>query len=184
MKIIFLIGMPCSGKSTLGYALQQAAEVTYIDLDEAIEQRVGMSIAEIFAVRGEAAFREIESAELKRLSQSGLHEDVVIGCGGGTPCFGDNMDYMLATGRVVWLQAAESRLLQRLIEGKAKRPAIANMDVEGIADYIAETRSRRLCHYSRAHDTFDSTYLENVEEISSTVEKFINRYALTRRHKA
>lgn len=176
--------MPCSGKSTLGYALQQAAEVTYIDLDEAIEQRAGMSVAEIFAGRGEAAFREMESAALKRLCHSGLREDVVIGCGGGTPCFGDNMDYMLATGRVVWLQADESRLLQRLIDGKAKRPAIADMDADVIADYIAETRRQRQCHYSRAHDTFDSTYLENAEEIASTVEIFINRYALTRRHKA
>lgn len=176
--------MPCSGKSTLGYALQQAAEVTYIDLDEAIERRVGMSVAEIFATRGESAFREMEGAELKRLCHSGLHKDIVIGCGGGTPCFGDNMDYMLATGRVVWLQADESRLLQRLIDGKAKRPAIADMDADGIADYIAETRNRRLSHYSRAHDTFESTYLENAEEITSTVEIFINRYALTRRHKA
>lgn len=176
--------MPCSGKSTLGYALQQAAEVTYIDLDEAIEQRVGMSVAEIFATRGESAFREMEGAELKRLCHSGLHKDIVIGCGGGTPCFGDNMDYMLATGRVVWLQADESRLLQRLIDGKAKRPAIADMDADAIAAYVAATREQRLSHYNRAHDIFDSTYLETVEEIASTVDIFINRYALTRRHKA
>lgn len=176
--------MPCAGKSTLGQALAQAAEVTYIDLDEAIEQRAGMSVAEIFAGRGEAAFREMESDELRRLCHSDTAGDIVIGCGGGTPCFGDNMDYMLATGRVVWLQADNSRLLQRLIDGKAKRPAIADMDADAIADYIAETRNRRLSHYSRAHDTFDSTYLENAEEITSTVEIFINRYALTRRHKA
>lgn len=176
--------MPCAGKSTLGQALAQAAEVTYIDLDEAIERRVGKSVVDIFAHNGEAAFRELESDELRRLCHSDTAGDIVIGCGGGTPCFGDNMDYMLATGRVVWLQADESRLLQRLIDGKAKRPAIADMDADGIADYIAETRNRRLSHYSRAHDTFDSTYLENAEEITSTVEIFINRYALTRRHKA
>lgn len=176
--------MPCAGKSTLGQALAQAAEVTYIDLDEAIERRVGESVVDIFAHNGEAAFRELESDELRRLCHSDTAGDIVIGCGGGTPCFGDNMDYMLATGRVVWLQADDSRLLQRLIDGKAKRPAIADMDADGIADYIAETRNRRLSHYSRAHDTFDSTYLENAEEITSTVEIFINRYALTRRHKA
>lgn len=176
--------MPCAGKSTLGQALAQAAEVTYIDLDEAIERRVGKSVVDIFAHNGEAAFRELESDELRRLCHSDTAGDIVIGCGGGTPCFGDNMDYMLATGRVVWLQADDSRLLQRLIDGKAKRPAIADMDADAIAAYVAATRERRLGHYNRAHDIFDSTYLETVEEIASTVDIFINRYALTRRHKA
>lgn len=176
--------MPCAGKSTLGQALAQAAEVTYIDLDEAIERRVGKSVVDIFAHNGEAAFRELESDELRRLCHSDTAGDIVIGCGGGTPCFGDNMDYMLATGRVVWLQADNSRLLQRLIDGKAKRPAIADMDADAIAAYVAATREQRLSHYNRAHDTFDSTYLETVEEIASTVDIFINRYALTRRHKA
>ena len=98
MRRIFLIGYMGSGKTTLGKAFAKAAGLEFIDLDWYIEERLHKTISKIFAEQGESGFREIER---KLLHEAGDFEDGLIACGGGTPCFFDNMDYMNQAGASV-----------------------------------------------------------------------------------
>ncbi len=160
-----------TGKSTLGRAL--AAYMPgreYVDLDDLTEATLGMTAAEAFATLGPDAFREAESAALRTVcGRRGL----IVACGGGTPCFGDNMDVMLAGGIVVRLSADPERLLRRLVEGGDKRPLVAGLSGEALRQRVEALQAEREPYYARAHRTFDATYLENATEIASTVRRFI-----------
>lgn len=177
---IFLIGLPGSGKSTLGRALQSAGVADFIDLDQAIEERVGMSVREIFDRQGEAAFRRLETDTLHSLvagSDTG-GRILVVACGGGTPCFGDNLDHMLATGRVVYLQARRDILIRRLLDAGDSRPLLRGRDADGVGRYVDDLTACRHPFYSRANATFDSSQLDTVEQIAATVERFKSFIAL------
>lgn len=150
----------------------------FIDLDEWIEGEAGLTVREIFASEGEAGFRTREREALLTLAlhASASQAPVVVACGGGTPCFGDNMAMMNRTGLTVLLTASRDRLMRRLREGKASRPLIASLsdaEIEAFADAQLEARSE---FYSRAHATFDSSRLENAEEIEATVNEFSKRF--------
>ena len=107
MQPVFLIGFMGAGKTTLGRALSGsnafpgAARLDYVDLDELIERHEGLSVREIFRTRGEAAFRSLES---RMLREAACRNDVIIGCGGGTPCHSGNMEWMNAHGVTVLLR--------------------------------------------------------------------------------
>ena len=90
---IFLLGFMGAGKTTLGRALSNELKLSFCDLDLYIEQRFRKSVSEIFAQKGEQTFREIEKAMLHEV---GEFEDIVISCGGSTPLFFDNMDYIVS----------------------------------------------------------------------------------------
>lgn len=165
MNPIFLIGMPGSGKSTLGRALAKKAELQFIDLDQYIQGRYFCSVSDIFAKWGEARFREIE---FNLLHEVGEMQDVVIACGGGTPCFFDNMDYMLSRGEVVYLMPSRERLHERLCRGRKRRPAIATLSDEEIYVYIDDTLASRGEVYMRAHHAIESSQLEDRDSIDAT----------------
>ena len=178
MKPLFLIGFMGCGKSTLGKALGRVTTLQFIDLDKHIEARFHANIRDIFATRGEETFRDIERRMLREV---GEFEDVVIACGGGTPCFHDNMDYMNSRGTTVWLDAGIDRTYTRLLAGRYKRPAIARLDDEGVMVFLQRSLRERHPFYSRAGSTFDSSRLDNRAEIDNTVEKFITAYSLSRK---
>jgi len=96
-----------SGKSHMAKKLAVIAHIEVMDLDQIIENEEGMSIREIFSQKGEEAFRQIESNALRqlvnRLSSLADNRIYVISCGGGTPCFHGNMDWMNEHGVTVWL---------------------------------------------------------------------------------
>ncbi|MCI8998219.1 MAG: shikimate kinase [Muribaculaceae bacterium] len=175
MKPIFLIGYMGCGKSTLGKGLAARCDIHFIDLDDYIEQSRGMAIKEIFASEGEAAFRELERKML--LEVSGM-ENAVVACGGGTPCFGDNMELMNARGITVLLRTSHARLLERLKRGRAKRPLIAGLDDDELDRFIAEQLERRMPHYSKAQEVFDSTLLEDENQIEQKCAAFISKFNL------
>ena len=91
MKPVFLIGYMGCGKTTLGEVLARQMGLLFIDLDEYIERKQGATIVEIFDKMGEKRFRELETAALCDVAAM---SDVIVGCGGGTPCHGDNMALM------------------------------------------------------------------------------------------
>lgn len=109
-----------SGKTTFGKALARATGLQHIDLDFFIEQRFHCKIKDIFAQKGEAEFRRIESNLLREI---GEFSDVIISCGGGTPCFGDNMDYMNSRGTTVCLKASDDVIATRILAAGDKRPS-------------------------------------------------------------
>ena len=91
MTRIILIGFMGAGKTTIGRQLALALGLQFYDLDWYIEMRYHKKVSDIFAEEGEEHFRDLERRMLHEVAE---FEDVVISCGGGTPCFGDNMQYM------------------------------------------------------------------------------------------
>ena len=173
MKPIFLIGFMGSGKSTLGFALSEATGLQFIDLDNYIECRYHANIRDIFAKEGEAAFREIERKMLAEVSE---FENVIIACGGGTPCFFDNIDLMNQAGLTIFLHTSHERLLKRLKLGRSRRPLIVAMTDSQLSDYITSALALRMPHYSKAQATFDADWLDSHTQIDTSVRTFIARF--------
>ena len=170
MKTTFLIGYMGSGKTTLGRAVASRTGISFIDLDDFIEKREGCTVKEIFARRGEDAFRAIEREALAEVSR---RPDTLVACGGGTPCFGDNMELLNRCGLTVYLDAPHASLLSRLKEGRAKRPLIASLSDEELDSFIISQMQWREPFYSRAALSFDSSRLESEAEIAESVDKFL-----------
>lgn len=173
MKPIFIIGYMACGKTTFGRALARQTGCRFIDLDFYIEQRFRKPIKEIFSERGEAEFRRIETAMLREI---GEFEDVVIACGGGTPCFNDNMDYMLGQGTTIFLEASPERIVERLQINNSRRPLMAGKSGEQLMADAMAGLLHRLPHYRRAHITFSGEHLENRREIDSSVAGFLRKH--------
>jgi len=169
---IFLIGFMCSGKTTLGQALAKRLSVPFYDLDDLVEAKAGMSISEIFATRGEQAFRALEAETIATLAKG---PDAIVACGGGTPCR-EEAWMAIGDGYTVWLKPENAdRLVKRLLDGRAKRPLIAEISsAEDMMRFAKATLQEREPHYSKADAVFDSSYLENEEEIAASIDKFID----------
>ncbi|MBO4753762.1 MAG: shikimate kinase [Bacteroidales bacterium] len=168
MKRIFLIGYMGAGKTTLGRPLSRAMNLEFIDLDNFIEARYHKTVKDIFAEVGEEGFRKIEHRSLEEVAD---YENVVIALGGGTPCFMGNMDIVNRAGISVYLKPTEEVLLRRLIQGKNKRPLLANKSDEEILNFIREQLAWREPYYLRANIVFESSHLENRKDIFNNAEK-------------
>lgn len=158
---IFLTGLMGSGKSYWGRQLAARFRVPFLDLDKGIEMAERSSIAEIFNTKGETYFREAERDTLQLLMQ---HPRFVMSCGGGTPCFYNNMAAMKAQGTVVWLNPPLPTLAQRLMPGRLKRPLIRSAETEeniiAILQQLLEKRKPFYemcdCIIDTAHPTFET----------------------------
>lgn len=157
-----------AGKTTIGKELAKDLGLPFYDLDWYIESRMRKKISEIFAERGEEGFRVIERNMLHEVAE---FEDVVISCGGGTPCFFDNMEYMNENSDVIYLKATPEVLYNHLQMGKSVRPLIANKSKEELLDFIKEQLAYREQFYLKANHILDVTLMESPEKISISVEK-------------
>ncbi len=120
---IYLMGMPGSGKSTLGKSISNELGISFYDLDQYIEIHAEKDITSIFTEDGEDGFRSIESNCLQRLSEQ--PQPKAIATGGGTPCFHNNMDYMNNHGVGIFLDVPLEVLVERLLEqGTGGRPLL------------------------------------------------------------
>ncbi len=171
MRPVFLIGYMGCGKSTMGRAVSRLTGIPFIDLDNYIEQRYHHTVNEIFAERGEEGFRDVERRMLQEVAD---FEDVIVACGGGTPCFFDNMEYMNSRGTTVFLNTPIPRLHSRLMRGRHKRPLIADKTDEELLEFIKKALASRMEHYSKAQIEFSSERLENKSEIENTAREFAN----------
>lgn len=167
---IFIVGYMACGKTTFGRALARATGREFIDLDFYIEQRFRSSIRKIFAEKGESEFRRMESEMLR---EAGEFEDVIISCGGGTPCFLGNMDYMLSRGDVIWLQTSAQRIAERLVINSARRPLMAGKSPEEIRVAVEEGLAARHQYYSCANICHSGENLENRRQIAEAISRFI-----------
>lgn len=163
--MIFLIGMPGAGKTYWGKKLADHLGVHFTDLDAYIEKKEKASIATLFEIEGEDGFRDMEQQYLQRLINTAA-DDAVIACGGGTPCFYNNMDSMLANGTVIYLQADIDYLISNLQNEAQKRPLLATGDVTQKLTALLQNRKE---DYERAH------HILQTENISlTTFEKILN----------
>ena len=110
-----------AGKTTIGKALSKELDMMFYDLDWYIETRMHRTVAQIFAEKGEEGFRKIEHNMLHEVAE---FENVIISCGGGTPCFFDNMDYLNQQGETIYLKARPEVLCSHLKMGKVERPLL------------------------------------------------------------
>ena len=146
-SVIYLIGFSTSGKSTLGKIIAEKLNYHFIDLDEAITQQQGKSINALFDEFGEEGFRKIEQ---QLLVNTIFLTETVIACGGGTPCYSDNMEFLLRNGKTIYLEVDEAILLERLLSNTAERPLFKGKSKEEIASHINELLTVRKAFYERA----------------------------------
>ena len=165
---IILIGYMGAGKTTIGKALARKTGLEFFDLDWYVENRYRMKIPQIFAEKGEAGFRELERNMLHEVTE---FEDVVISCGGGTPCFFDNIDYMNSLAQTVYLKADPEVLRTHLLMAKSQRPLIQGKTPDELRDYIKETLAIREPFYQKATHTIQIEVLERKELINQYVNQ-------------
>lgn len=147
----FIIGLPGAGKSSL---LNQFSAANKIDLDEAITQNYNtaqngnQSIHEIFKDLDHLTFRNLERKILKQV----LPEIQLISCGGGTPCYFDNMDYMLRTGTVLWLQTPLEMIVERIEKSGRPIPILDDQNRHNqLSNDLTDLLEKRSSFYKRAH---------------------------------
>lgn len=167
MKRIIIIGYMGSGKTTVGHALSQDLNLPFYDLDWYIESRMHSTVKEIFDTKGEEGFRRIEHNMLHEVAE---FENVIISCGGGTPCFFDNMDYLNQQGETVFLKCTPDVLYQHLKMGKTVRPLLLNKTPEEVREFINVQLKEREPFYNKAKHFIDVTVMNNREKIKITVD--------------
>ena len=165
---IILIGFMGAGKTTVGKALSKELGIPFYDLDWYIETRHRKKVAQIFTEAGEEAFRKIEYNMLHEVAE---FEDVIISCGGGTPCYFDNMDYLNRQGQVVYLKATPEVFYGHLLMSKNDRPLLRGKTPDELITYIREQLAKREQYYNKAQYTLDVSLLDNFEKIKTTIEK-------------
>jgi shikimate kinase len=144
---IFLIGMPAVGKTFCGEILKKKLKVPAYDLDNLIEIMEEQTISEIFAEGGEEKFRKAEAKMLRLFKEK---KSFILSCGGGAPCFHDNMEWMNGNGITIWIDEPQETLLKRLADEKDKRPLVKDKDEDEIRQYVAQTLETRTPFYSQA----------------------------------
>jgi len=162
-KPVFLIGFMGSGKTTWGKKLSNALGVPFIDMDHVIVEKIGMSIPEYFQLHGEEAFRKVEQTVMQE--QEG--RSGIISTGGGTPCYFDNIDWLLANGTVLYLKHSPKSLWNRLSQSDVnKRPALKGFSGDELLAFIEEKLAERAPYYDRAHI--------HVDQINTPLDKLIS----------
>ena len=176
MKSIILIGYMCAGKTTVGKAFAKQLGYSFYDLDWYIEGRFRKRISEIFAERGEKGFRELERNMLHEVVE---FEDIVLSCGGGTPCFYDNIDYMNSVGDTVFLQASVDTILAHLKLSHTVRPLLQGKSGPELREYISAQMQERLPYYERAAYVVDVNVLDNYTKINYIVSQILQALNLS-----
>lgn len=157
-----------AGKTTVGKALAKELGVMFYDLDWYIESRMRKTVKQIFDEIGEEGFRKIERNMLHEVAE---FENVVVSCGGGTPCFFDNMDYMNQLGETIYLKASPETLHTHLKMGKGVRPLLLNKTPEEVEIFIREQLKLREPFYNKAKYIIDINVMDDFDKINGMVQQ-------------
>jgi shikimate kinase len=168
MKKIVLLGYMGCGKSTIANKLSKIVEIPFVDLDKKIEEKINLSINAIFEKYGEIYFRKLEREVFIELLNS--PDNLIIGLGGGTPCYANNHELLNDANVVsIYLKASIQTLFNRLVHNKSKRPLIADKSEEEMKEFIAKHLFDRSFYYNHAQHkvivddkTIDQTVMDIV----------------------
>ncbi len=163
----FIIGFKNSGKTTLGRKLSRMLNFGFIDLDEYIEEKEGLSIPEIYTSIGDETFRTLEWKSLKELVKK---DNIVVSTGGGVPCHCNNMNLMEKYGEVIYLNVNDETLVNRLKRAVHDRPIVKGKTDDELRTYIADLRSRCEHHYKRAKYIVDGENINLPALLKSLVD--------------
>ena len=168
MKSIIIIGYMGAGNTTVGKALAKELGVMFYDLDWYIESRMRKTVKQIFDEIGEEGFRKIERNMLHEVAE---FENVVVSCGGGTPCYFDNMDYMNQLGETSYLKASPETLHTHLKMGKGVRPLLLKKTPEEVEIFIREQLKLREPFYNKAKHIIDINVMDDFDKINGMVQQ-------------
>src|SRR5580658_5480117 len=160
---IFLIVFMGSGKTHWGRLLSKKLGLTFYDLDTVIVEQEKKSVSDIFSDKGEEYFRYKETEALEWIAEE--QDGFILSCGGGTPCFFNNIEFMKKSGKVIWLNTSIEVLTQRLMRERKSRPLIREVDESDLGRYIVRKLSERRMSYQQADVT--------VNEESVTLDELI-----------
>ena len=172
MKSIILLGYMCAGKTTVGRAVAKKLGCTFYDLDWYIEERFHTKVARIFAEEGEARFRDLERRMLHAAAE---FENVVLACGGGTPCFFDNMDYMNSVGHTFYMKASVQTLCDHIGMSRGERPLLKGKSSEELKEFVAAQLAEREPFYSQAQEIIDVNVLDSFDKIDHVADLICER---------
>lgn len=150
----YLVGYMYCGKSTFGPKLAAEKGMDFLDLDRAFESKYHYTVSRFFSVFGEEAFRKLETQML--YSTADL-DNIVISCGGGTPCHSGNMDFILSHGTAIYLQMSVESLVARALRSRNPRPFMHGLPEEELRVRIGQQLKERESIYLRAPIVLDGT---------------------------
>lgn len=154
-----------SGKSVFGKRLAKHLNLKFMDLDRHIEQKYKMTIPSIFDTFDETVFRNLETKELHEILK---HDNLILACGGGTPCFNENMKTINNKAISIYLQLDEKTLLDRLTKSKTKRPLIQGLNQEELLNKVNKLLNDRERFYNQSKLTVSGINLK-VEEVEQLI---------------
>ena len=173
MKII-IVGYMGSGKSAVGKALASEIKLPFLDLDNEISTIEKKTIPEIFSTKGEIYFRRREEEVLKKLLEQ--EENYVLSLGGGTPCYGKNLQTIKETSEAIsiYLKTGLLQLKKRLIGEKDSRPLIQDLKTpEVLEDFIRKHLFERTFYYNQS-DLIISTDGKPVKKVVEEIRGKLN----------
>ena len=156
------------GKDYRGQGTKQGTWIAFLRSRLYIKSRMHKTVKQIFDSVGEEGFREIERNMLHEVAE---FEDVIISCGGGTPCFFDNIDYINQQGDTIYLKASPEVLYGHLKMGKTVRPLLLNKTPDEVREFIHDQLEQRKPFYEKAKYTLNVDLMDNYEKIKISVEK-------------
>ncbi|HEV8079681.1 MAG TPA: shikimate kinase [Chitinophagaceae bacterium] len=149
---IFLIGFMGSGKTYWGKLWAEKSGLEFYDIDDMVEKENGKSVGEIFAQDGEEYFRSLETNVLRTFAGK---NNMIVACGGGTPCYNDNVSWMNENGTSVYLKSSPQNIFKRLTAETETRPLIKKLKGEELLFYITEKIRERDFFYHQAKVILD-----------------------------
>jgi shikimate kinase len=171
MNTWYLWGYMGSGKSSVGRAIARNLNLEFKDLDNIIIEESGMSISDFIGDRGELAFRKLE----RQLLLEHQNFDGIFSCGGGTPCYYDNAEWMVSKGQAVYLRASPSWLHHRLASSRTRgirRPQLTGVEDQDLAEFIAKHLFERQHFYQMAQHKI-AVDQNSKEQVIENLERLI-----------
>ena len=162
-----------SGKSSVGRQLAASLNYKFIDLDQAIAQETGSSISDLFATKGEVYFRKMERKLLAKILTDS--SNLVLASGGGTPCYGDMIQFLKSVASTtVYLKTSNEELTRRLFNERQQRPLIAHLNTELLLnDFIKKHLFERSYFYNQS-DLKVATDYRSVETIVEEIKNNVS----------